>query len=54
MTVVATNDVHYVHEDDATAQEAMLAIQTKSDWDDPKRWKFEVKGLYLKSEQGDD
>ena len=48
---IATNDAHYVNADDAIAQEAMLAIQSKADWDDPKRWKFSVDGLYMRSEQ---
>jgi len=51
LPIIATNDAHYVSADDSMAQEAMLAIQSKFDWDDPKRWKFEVDGLYMRSEQ---
>lgn len=35
--VVATNDVHYVREEDAEAQDALLAIQTKEILGDPTR-----------------
>ena len=35
--IVATNDVHYVHEEDAQAQDALLAIQTKEILGDPNR-----------------
>jgi len=35
--VVATNDVHYVEKDDALAQDALLAIQTKEALNSPTR-----------------
>lgn len=35
--VVATNDVHYVEKDDALAQDALLAIQTKETLNSPTR-----------------
>ncbi len=48
---VATNDCHYIESDEWESQEMLLAINTKAKWNDPKRWKFGVKGLYLKTEQ---
>ena len=47
----ASNDCHYAKPEHAKAQEMLLAIQKKAKWDDPKRWKFDFGGLYLKSEQ---
>ena len=35
--LVATNDVHYVNPDDAKAQDALLAIQTKTMMSDTDR-----------------
>ena len=35
--IVATNDVHYVEPDDAKAQDALLAVQTKTTLSDEKR-----------------
>jgi DNA polymerase-3 subunit alpha len=47
--LVATNDCHYVLEKGTELQEVLLAIQTKKKWKDPNRWKFDVKGLYLRT-----
>jgi len=47
----ASNDCHYAKPEHALAQEMLLAIQKKAKWNDPKRWKFDFGGLYLKSEQ---
>ncbi len=47
--LVATNDCHYIDEDDWETQEVLLAIQRRAKWNDPKRFKFSLKGLYLKS-----
>lgn len=47
--LVATNDCHYIEEDDWKTQEVLLAIGTKAKWNDPKRFRFELKGLYLRS-----
>jgi len=49
--LVATNDCHYIEEDDWEAQEVLLAIQRGAKWSDKDRWRFNIKGLYLKSEQ---
>lgn len=47
--LVAANDCHYIYEDEWKVQEVLLAIQRKAKWDDPKRWKFDFKGLHLRS-----
>ena len=47
--LVATNDLHYVKEEDATSQEALLAINSGSTLDDPNRFKFDGTGYYVKS-----
>ena len=49
--LVATNDCHYVLEGDYKSQEVLLAVQTKAKWDDPGRFKFGFKGLYLRTER---
>lgn len=46
---VATNDCHYIEKDEWEAQEMLLAINSRAKWDDPKRWKFEFKGLHLRT-----
>ncbi len=37
LPMVATNDIHYVNKEDAEAQDALLAIQTKDLMNDPSR-----------------
>ena len=49
--VVATNDVHYVHQADAAAHEVLLCIQTGTTMDDPKRMRMGGDDFYLKSAQ---
>lgn len=46
---VATNDCHYIEKNHWKAQEVLLAVQTKSKWDDKDRWKFSFKGLHLRT-----
>ncbi len=46
---IATNDVHYVHERDAEAQDVLLCLQTGADRNDPRRMRFENAQFYLKS-----
>jgi len=48
-TIVATNDCHYIEKNDWKAQEVLLAIQTKAKWNDKERFKFQMKGLHLKT-----
>ena len=47
---VATNDVHYVNQDDAEAQDALLCIQTGHFVDETNRMRMETEEFYLKSE----
>ena len=51
LPIVATNDVHYVNQEDAKAQDVLLCIQTLSTVDDPDRMKFPNDEFYLKSEK---
>jgi len=48
---VATNDVHYVHQEDAAAHEVLLCIQTGTTMDDPQRMRMGGDDFYLKSEE---
>ncbi|MDU1123228.1 MAG: DNA polymerase III subunit alpha, partial [Dermabacter sp.] len=47
--LLATNDLHYVYEDDAKIQDALLCINSGSTFDTPGRFKFDGSGYYLKS-----
>jgi DNA polymerase-3 subunit alpha len=49
LPLVATNDCHYLEQEDAAAHEVLLCIQTGKTLDDPKRWRFETDQLYVKS-----
>src|SRR6266700_3537470 len=49
--VVATNDAHYLKNDDAEAHDVLLAIGTGKDLDDPKRFRFFGQESYVKSEK---
>ena len=47
--LVATNDLHYVQQKDAAAQDILLCIQTTSTVDEPDRMRFNNDSYYLKS-----
>ncbi|MCQ2373189.1 MAG: DNA polymerase III subunit alpha [Phascolarctobacterium sp.] len=47
--LVCTNDLHYVHKEDAEAQDVLLCIQTTSTVDEPNRMRFPNDSFYLKS-----
>jgi len=47
--LVATNDIHYVKQEDAYAQDVLMCIQMDRTVDDPDRMKFETDQFYLKS-----
>src|SRR6202165_2659421 len=47
--LVATNDCHYIHHDDAHAQEVLLCIQTGKTMSDTNRMKFQTDQFYFKS-----
>ncbi|HET8642596.1 MAG TPA: DNA polymerase III subunit alpha [Pseudonocardiaceae bacterium] len=46
---VATNDLHYTHKEDAHGHEILLCVQTASTLADPKRFKLDGGGYYVKS-----
>ena len=47
--LVATNDSHYLCEDDHHAHEVLLCVQTADSIHDPKRFKFDSDQFYVKS-----
>jgi len=47
--LVATNDSHYLCEDDSHAHEVLLCVQTASSINDPKRFKFDSDQFYVKT-----
>ncbi|CAB4837645.1 unannotated protein [freshwater metagenome] len=49
LPLLATNDLHYTHHEDAASHEALLCVQSGSTLADPKRFKFENNEFYLKS-----
>jgi len=51
LPVVATNDSHYLCEDDAHAQDVMVCIQTGKSIQEPNRMKFQGNQFFVKSHQ---
>jgi DNA polymerase III subunit alpha len=49
--LVATNDCHYLHHEDAHAQEVLLCIQTGKTMSDEHRMKFATDQFYFKTAQ---
>lgn len=49
LPLVATNDVHYNDQEDASAQDVLVCVQTNTTIHDPKRMKQESDQFYLKS-----
>ena len=49
LPLLATNDLHYTHAEDAKSHEALLCVQSGSTMDDPNRFKLEGGGYYVKS-----
>lgn len=47
--LVATNDVHYLEQDDARMHDVLLCIQTQTTLDDPNRLRFGSDQFYLRS-----
>ncbi|UCG50627.1 MAG: DNA polymerase III subunit alpha [Candidatus Latescibacterota bacterium] len=47
--MVATNDVHYLDRNDTEAHEVLLCLQTGSDFEDPRRFRFRTAELYFKT-----
>ena len=49
--LVATNDVHYIKQEDAKAHDVLLCIQTGKTVDDEKRMRYPSDQFYLKSQE---
>ena len=49
--LVATNDLHYIHKEDAAGQDILLCIQTNARYLDPQRMRFNNDSYYLKSRE---
>jgi len=49
--LVATNDCHYLHRDDAKAHDILLCLQTGKTLNDPHRMRFKTEELYFKSSE---
>ncbi|NIK36534.1 DNA polymerase-3 subunit alpha [Microbacterium endophyticum] len=47
--LVATNDLHYTHQHESTSHAALLCVQSGTTLDDPKRFKFDGDGYYVKT-----
>jgi DNA polymerase-3 subunit alpha len=47
--LLATNDSHYTHREDADAHDALLCVQTGALQSDPNRFKFDGNDFYIKS-----
>ncbi len=48
LPLVATNDLHYVREEDANAHDVLLCIGTRATVNDEKRFRFNGSGYFLK------
>ncbi|HEY3633043.1 MAG TPA: DNA polymerase III subunit alpha [Jatrophihabitantaceae bacterium] len=49
LPMIATNDLHYTHASDADAHEVLLCVQSGKTMADPKRFKLDGGGYYVKS-----
>ncbi|MFH0845139.1 MAG: DNA polymerase III subunit alpha [Pseudomonadota bacterium] len=49
--LVATNDCHYLDQEDAEAHDILLCIQTGKFYDDPNRLRFSTNEFYFKSRE---
>ena len=49
--LVATNDTHYINQEDAKYQDVLICIQTGKTLDDENRLHFSTNEFYMKSEQ---
>jgi DNA polymerase-3 subunit alpha len=49
--LIATNDCHYVTQDQHEAQNILMAIRQQKAWDDPNLHKHEVDAFYIRSPQ---
>jgi DNA polymerase-3 subunit alpha len=51
LPLVATNDIHFVEERDAPAQEILLCIQTNATLDDPKHLRLSGNGYHMRTQE---
>ncbi len=51
LKIIATNDSHYVEEEDASPHDVLLCINTASLIDEPKRFKFPSSDFYFKTQE---
>ncbi len=51
LPLLATNDLHYTHAEDARAHEVLLCVQSGKTMADPGRFKFDAQDFYLKTPQ---
>ncbi|MBN9619385.1 MAG: DNA polymerase III subunit alpha, partial [Actinobacteria bacterium] len=49
LPMIATNDLHYTHAEDADTHEVLLCVQSGKTLADPNRFKFDARDFYLKS-----
>jgi DNA polymerase-3 subunit alpha len=49
LPMIATNDLHYTHAEDADAHEVLLCVQSGKTMQDANRFKFDARDFYLKS-----
>lgn len=47
--LVATNDCHYLHKEDAESQDILMCLQMQKTIDDPNRLKFDTEEFYYKT-----
>ncbi len=47
--LIATNDSHYIEDQDSRAHEVLLCVQTAGSMNDPKRFKFDTQEFYIKT-----
>src|SRR5262245_17234960 len=51
LSLVATNDSHYLRKDDARAHEILMCIQTGKSYSDPDRMRWSTPDFYLKTRE---
>ncbi|MGO1974408.1 MAG: DNA polymerase III subunit alpha [Propionibacteriaceae bacterium] len=49
LPLVATNDLHYTHREDADSHDTLLCVSSGANKDTPNRFKLDGEGYYLKS-----
>jgi len=49
LSLIGTNDCHYVLKEDVKVHEILLCIQRSDTWANPNRWKFDERTHWLKS-----